>query len=191
MRPLTAIELLTVWEQGLTASHPQRALLLLAAACPESSVEPLLQLSIGQRDGQLITLREWLFGSEFASLTACPQCSEKLEMTFTTDDIRNDVEPQASTPLCLNLASREVHFRLPTSADVLALAGQRDPELAQQALLSLCLVESEAVSVNGLSPETVVAISARMAEADPQADVRLCLTCPACGNAFSFTLYFK
>src|SRR5262249_5963021 len=38
-----------------------------------------------------------------------------------------------------------------------------------------------------LPAEMLEAVEARMAEADPQADVRLALTCPACGHAWDAT----
>ncbi|HKI02137.1 MAG TPA: phage baseplate protein, partial [Thermoanaerobaculia bacterium] len=61
MRPLSAPELLEAWERGL-AGHPvQRALLLVAAACPGTPPEELARESVGRRDGRLLTLREWTF----------------------------------------------------------------------------------------------------------------------------------
>ena len=58
---LGASDLLAAWEDG-TAQHPiQRGLTLLAAAWPELPEPVLSQMSIGQRDGALLTLREQLF----------------------------------------------------------------------------------------------------------------------------------
>ncbi|MEL6764398.1 MAG: phage baseplate protein, partial [Cyanobacteria bacterium J06607_6] len=68
MRPLTSQELLQVWEQGLTASPARRALGMLAMASSELSLEQLAVLPVGQRDGQLLTLREWTFGSHIGSV---------------------------------------------------------------------------------------------------------------------------
>jgi hypothetical protein len=56
MQPLSAWELLTVWEQGLAKPPVQRALMLLAAASPGESLDELAGLSIGQRDGRLSRL---------------------------------------------------------------------------------------------------------------------------------------
>ena len=53
MRALLASELLNVWEEGLDRLPAQRALDLLAAACPETPTETLGRLSIGQRDARL------------------------------------------------------------------------------------------------------------------------------------------
>ncbi len=78
MRALLAFELLRVWEQGLTLTPVQRALALLAAACPDTSTDALAGLSIGQRDACLLTLREWAFGPQLISLATCPACNERV-----------------------------------------------------------------------------------------------------------------
>ena len=72
---LTAADLLNVWERGLTQSPVQRALALLAA-CADTPVDTLAQLSIGQRDARLLTLREWAFGSQIVGVASCPGCGE-------------------------------------------------------------------------------------------------------------------
>jgi len=54
MRALSARELLEVWEQGQGRPLHHRALLLLAAACPDESSEALARLSIGSRDARLV-----------------------------------------------------------------------------------------------------------------------------------------
>ena len=88
MRALSAAELLYVWEQGLAQSPVKRALMLLTAACPETPVEALANLRIGERDARLLTLREWAFGSQLVSVANCPNCRERVELTFNTADLR-------------------------------------------------------------------------------------------------------
>ena len=82
MRPLSASELLTVWERGLSAFPFERALAILSLASPESSPTALARLSIGRRDANLLQLREWAFGSELAIMAACPSCRQTLELTM-------------------------------------------------------------------------------------------------------------
>src|SRR5512136_680530 len=88
MRALSASELLSVWERGLAQSPVERALTLLVAANPESAPDDMARLSIGQRDAQLLTLREWMFGSQLVSLANCQECGEQLELAFDVSDIR-------------------------------------------------------------------------------------------------------
>ena len=184
MRLLSATDLLAVWEQGQTQSPVQQALLLLVAACPETPPEVLTQLSIGQRDGLLLRLREETFGPQLVSQTTCPNCGDRLELNFQVADIR--VEPAAppSEELSLQVENYAMTFHLPTSQDLEAIAHHQNPLQGQQALLERCLTainyKGQAQSWNQL-PETVIkAVAATMAEADPQADILLALTCPTC-----------
>src|SRR5215212_4607648 len=88
MRALSAVDLLDVWERGLAQPPSRRALLLLAAASPTTSLEALADQSIGQRDAALLTLREWTFGSQLVSLATCPACGATVELGFDVADIR-------------------------------------------------------------------------------------------------------
>jgi uncharacterized protein (UPF0212 family) len=196
MRPLSAQELLDAWERGLGETPVQRALTLLAAACPETLPEALARESVGRRDGRLLTLREWTFGPRLASLAACPACGELLETAFDVADIRVQDAGDGDEPLSLSVAGRELTFRLPNSADLAALAGGEDLDGARRRLLGRCLlaVRGEEAAVERLPAEVLQAVADRMAEADPQGDVELALTCPACGHgwpaAFDIASFF-
>ena len=187
MRALSAAELLVVWEQGLGSPPAAGALILLAAACPEVPASSLPKLTVGERDGLLLTLREWLFGPQLESIVSCPQCGESLELSFAVDDIRaapaaNDAAALGQpSHLSLEVAGCDVQFRVPTVADA-------DAASSPQQLLESCLV---AASCNGEEqaagdlPEAVIeALSHQMATADPQADVQLALDCPACDHSW-------
>lgn len=200
MRPLAAQELLDAWERGLGEPPVQRALTLLAAACPECVPDALARESVGRRDGRLLTLREWTFGSRLVSLAACPACGEALETSFDVGDIRAEDGPEES--LSLRVSSLELTFRLPNSLDVAALAsGAAGEDLggARRRLLGRCLLAARGAEGNEVSlerlPETALqAVADRMAEADPQGDVELALSCPACGHgwpaAFDIASFF-
>lgn len=192
MRPVSASELLSVWERGQGQRPVQKALALLAAACPGTPPAELAALSIGRRDSLLLTLREWTFGSRMACVVACPACGERLEPSFDAADIRTPEPPETgSGELSLTFHGREVRFRLPNSLDVLALAGIQDLTLARRVLLDRCLVKPPRKPV---AEELAEAVACRMAEADPQADVQLALSCPACAcswsAAFDVTSFF-
>jgi len=184
MRELSASELLSAWERGLAQSPIERALTLLAAANPESAPDTMARLSIGQRDAQLLTLREWMFGSQLNSLASCPGCGEQLELAFDVSDIRAS-QSQQDQALATSVAGYEVDMRLPNSLDLAAIAGHNSTE-ARRLLLDRCVVrvqrEGADAPLDQLPEEVKTTISERMALADPQADVELALTCPACGH---------
>ncbi|MCY7322958.1 MAG: phage baseplate protein, partial [Phormidesmis sp. CAN_BIN36] len=185
MRSLSASEWLNVWEQGLGQPLWQRSLTLLAAACPEWSSEQLMDLSIGQRDGLLLALREQTFGSQLMSVTVCPQCGDRLELTFAVSDIRVNpaLEPvDALERLSVQIADYEVQFRLLNSLDLAAVARQQDPVKMRSQLLDRCLIavtypvsDQQETQSSALPESLVKAVLESMALADPQADVQLAL----------------
>ncbi len=184
MRVLSAADLLAVWEQGQTQSPVQQALLLLAAAYPETPPGVLTQLSIGQRDGLLLRLREETFGPQLVSQATCPDCGDRLELNFQVADILIDPVDPPPEELSLQVENYAVTFHLPTSQDLEAIAHHQDLTQGQQSLLERCLTaiayEGEAQSLNQVPATVVEAVVEAMAAADPQADIQLALTCPSC-----------
>ncbi len=198
MRALSTPELLEAWERGLNRSSLERALLLLSAATGVSYAS-LARLSIGQRDAWLLRLRESAFGSELSVLAACPACDERLEMTFNVADLcvgqeraspasdAQEISLAGNAPpriFSLTVEEYEISFRLPDSRDLLALARYADIEAARRALLSRCLLKAQRggteVEFEQLPDAVLKAIEERTAEMDPQADVRLVLSCTQC-----------
>jgi len=189
MRPLTAQELLDVWERGLALLPVQRALALLAAACPETPPEALARESVGRRDGRLLSLREWTFGPRLVSLAVCPACGERLETAFDVADIRVEETGEGTEPLSLAADGCELTFRLPNSLDLAALGREEDVDGARRRLLGRCLLsarnpEGKTITVQDLPPAALQAVAESMAAADPQGDIQLALQCPACGHAW-------
>lgn len=190
MRSLSASELLDVWERGLSQSSIQRALTLLTAACPESPPDKLFNFSIGQRDGLLLTLREQMFGSQLVSFAVCPGCGDRLELSFTVNDIRIAPEIKPVPVLSLKVEDYEVQFRLPNSRDLVAVS-QSDLRTMRQQLLACCILsaslDSATLSLADLPATVINAVLAEMAQVDPQADVQLLLSCPGCHHQWLVT----
>jgi hypothetical protein len=198
MRTLSASELLSVWEKGRVQQPIQRALTLLGSACPETSPQQLAELSVGQRDNLLLTLREWMFGSQLQSIVKCPKCSDRLELSFKVADLRVAPLAGSTETFSLSIANYEVRFRLPNSLDLVACANQiaratglEDSSSAQRALLDRCLLavchQGQEKPVTQLPDDVINAVVAHMAEADPQADVQIKLCCVACSHQWHST----
>jgi len=203
MRSLSAWELLNVWEWGQAQPAVQRALALLAAAYPDTSPDALATLSIGERDARLLSLREWAFGPRLDSVTSCPGCGERLELHFQVADLRATAAQasagaEATGPFSLKVADYKVRFRLPNSLDLSALAERGDLAQSRGLLLGRCLLSvrrnGEEAALDQLPDDVMDAIVKRMAEVDPQADVQLVMTCPACDHcwqmAFDIVSFF-
>lgn len=162
----------------------ERALLLLDAA--ETGLEQHSQedLPVGRRDAALLRLRSRLFGEQISGLTPCPHCGERLEMNFRVNDILIPAIDDAPAELSMRVGEYQVSFRIPNALDMAALDRAAE-QLLDRWLLQRCLLTAqqgdEAFSAVDLPQDVVDAIASRMAEADPQAQVELSLTCPACG----------
>lgn len=193
MRPLSVPELLGVWERALAARPCERALAILAAACPDSSPAVLARVSIGRRDADLLTVREWAFGPELAVLADCPQCHQSLETMMRVDDVRAAGETPAGErsedqESSMTSGRYALRCRPPNTTDLLACAGQ-DPEAIRRRLFACCVIEArrdaEPISAEDLPEEIVRAAVERIAAIDPQADTRIDLTCPECRHGWS------
>jgi hypothetical protein len=171
MRALSATELLSVWELGSRQVPLQRALTMLAAASPEASSDSLANLTIGQREARLLALREMTFGSEVAGVTVCPECRDKIELSFNCSDVRPAMETEPPAELAVQSNGRKVRFRLPTSADV--FAGGSAEQLFERCLLS---------GGDNLTKNFVSTVAEKMSSADPMAEIHLALNCPSCGH---------
>src|SRR5438445_7806108 len=145
MRTLSASELVTVWERGIGLLPIERALVLLASARPDLPLAALPHITVGQRDGELLTLREANFGSQMTAVVTCPDCGTDLELTFDLSELRpggsagessqdSNASPSASPwaghedeakprVLSVEAPGYEVRFRLPTSSDLAHVAG--------------------------------------------------------------------
>jgi hypothetical protein len=178
------VELLDIWERGLRESSPDRAARLLAAACDAQAGE-IGALTPGEREGRLLTLREWTFGPELASVAVCPECQEQLEFSVHTTDLRASPEIPKSATMSVEAGGLKVEFRLPTCADLASAEVTDAAELARN-ILQRCVIAAsrgdERVPADALPPNVRDAIEDCMERADPQADIQLTIACERCGR---------
>ena len=189
VRSLSSAELLTVWERGQDQAPVERALTMLEAACPEATRDELAAFSIGERDACLLTLRLNIFGEQLSSLADCPACGQRLEMSFSVSDIRAPSEVETARALSLEQSGYRMEFRLPNSLDLLAVAGCASPADMRGRLFEQCVLKVEhqgragpVAAASEIPAGIIDAAIERIAEADPQADVRVDMTCPCCGH---------
>ncbi len=196
MRALSLLELLRVWESGLTQGPVERALTLLGAAYPDTPRESLASLTIGRRDASLLTLREWTFGSRVDSVVACPECGQRLELSFDVSDVRVTA-CEETVEVTMMLADYDLRLRPPNSLDIAAIAAEPALEVKRRMLFERCVVavsrDGRTTTAASLPEEAMEAAASHLAEADPQADVQLNVACP-CGrrwhSAFDIVSFF-
>ena len=77
-------------------------------------------------------------------------------------------------------------YRLPTAGDLIALQDVTDVATTRRALAGRCVLEATwggaAIPAHELPDDLLAALAAEMSARDPQAEVLLDLTCPACGS---------
>lgn len=177
---------LTGADQAFFASEERLALLpvhwtnqLLSRCVPGLSSPE--DLTIGKRESLLLELRQISFGDRLDCVLECPAtgCGQKL-----------DLELKVSALLTAGLGNAEeeyqaghVRFRLLTGADQekAAMLALSDPGAAAELLLERCVLSSG----ERLQEATRDALSARILELDPMAELRIDVRCAACGGTFS------
>jgi hypothetical protein len=178
--------ILNVWEQAYGLGLAAKGLALLVLALPQQPLSELNRLSIGRRDAELLSLRARLFGQDLCSVTSCPKCDETIELQFRVDDIRCGQPGHADQNITVQLERGEVVTRTPSCLDLIAieqLPNQADRRLE---LLRRCIhAESNGLQPADLTAADIQAVSARLAECEPQADVRIAADCPQCQHQWS------
>jgi hypothetical protein len=188
MRPLKAMELLTVWERGLSQTLLERVLTLLTAACPEIDSEAIAELSIGERDARLLQLREWMFGSNLVNTARCPQCTQRVEWENRIADIRiqPSLTPTSGHQFSVETENYTLRFRLPNSLDLAEVMDNPEANGTPGDLLKRCVITAvhagSACSTEQLPDVVLQELARRIEELDPQADVSIQLTCPQCAH---------
>jgi hypothetical protein len=192
MRSLSASDLLAVWERGV-GRHPVEQALAVLALWTEQPHEDLAALSIGQRDAMLFDVYEHLFGTELEAFAECPACGERLVYKLTTRDFKRPVQTSEERPeLTLLSGDLWMRLRLLNSIDLDAARECAGPEQARRMLAERCVVEAaqgdRAIPAQSLPDAAVDAISLRLAEADPLAEILVGLRCLECQHTGQIVL---
>ena len=191
MQALSASDILFAWETGQQKHQVDRALLLLALALPSFSPALLSSLTIGQRNRQLLLLRQRTLGDTATCFVPCPYCGELLEFTL---DLSSMVSTSTATwdepgehvehTYTLSLDAYTISFRLPTSIDLASIIRSHDVQGGSRLLRARCVVQvtqnEQPVAVEDLPQNVVQALSEAVVEYDPLAEMEFALTCPAC-----------
>lgn len=174
MRPLSASDVVSAWERARGQPPLGQALVYLAAATPHRPLEEWASVPFGQLCQALFRLRSIMFGAAMPGVVSCPRCGERLEFSFSCQDV--EAANCLAGPVRVEAGGRGIELRLPTASDLLACRSAAD-------LLTRCAsgqVEPSATWID--------AASARVAEADPMAETLLDLVCPACEHRWQAVL---
>jgi hypothetical protein len=187
MRPLSALEVLQVWEWGQDKHPVDRALALLGFAYPELTPEQLQNLTIGQRNSRLLSLREKTLGPTLKGMAECAQCGAALEFSVEVGAI---CQPeQAAQEYSLQVDGLTMRFRPLNSLDLVAIVGLVDVGEARLRLIERCLLEAmqdgQLLMASELPESVLAALVDALTERDLQVETRFQLICAACGHRWS------
>src|SRR4051794_1464436 len=196
MRPLSARDLLLVWEQAEPLRPAERALVLLAAARPDLSEQERSALTLGRRETWLLALYQGTFGPAMELVADCPACREPLELALEIPDLEGewsaerDVEPAGAFEI--EEGGLRLLARPPDGGDLAALAACSDDDAARLLLVERCVLDASregvAIAASSLFPEEIDLLSRSLAEIDPRAELLLDLVCPVCGTPWQALL---
>jgi hypothetical protein len=184
---LSTRDIVRAWDWGQDKHPVDRALILLALACPELSHDTLADLTVGQRNGRLLALRERTLGPTLRSLASCESCGAALEFAVPIAALSDD-DP-AALEHSLEHDGFRLRFRLPTSRDLAAVVGLDPAEAGRQLLVERCVLAAEydgqPVAVGELPDALTAVLAEAVGDQDPLAEKRLRLTCAECGHRWS------
>ncbi len=195
MRPLSAAQMLALWETGQHLHPIDRALLALAMAMPDESPDALADRPLGWRERSLLALRNASFGAALDGYAACPACGALMEFDLDGNALLAKLPAPGDTRFQLDGRG----WRLPNSRDQAAIVDAPDVESAVHTLLARCREDGEAspqaVAVDGkkwakasYSSALIGALETRMEQLDPAANTRLGMHCADCGHAWDALL---
>lgn len=186
---LDETKILALWERGVGLHALDRALLLAAAAQPGVAGDELAALPLGRRDRLVLALRRHAFGPRLPVLTRCPHCDEPLEFELDAEALSAETDGGAAeTEFELELEGMTLRLHLPDSFDLAAAAQCADVAAACTCLLRRCVLSAQGsqgpVALDGLSAAQLAAVGEALLSADPGAELRLALSCPACAQTW-------
>lgn len=188
---------------GLLPAEQVTALLTrcLSRLGPHDQVtaEQVRGLTVGDREALLLHLRRLTLGDAMQCVLSCPNpaCGQKMDLELRASHLLlppyPGAQPHYETTITENGSAYDVRFRLPTGSDqeAAALRASVDPQTAAELILRRCVdsvtSKDEEEPFDDWPAVVSEQIPERMAELDPQAEIILNLTCPACGHTFSTT----
>jgi hypothetical protein len=183
---LSQKQLLEVWERGRNQHPVDQALTILTLTSKNQTRHELAELCIGQRDNRLLALRERIFGEALHGEAVCPDCNERVEISFNINEIRAESTGSDNQESELAFGDYRIRFRVLNSWDLAAIAGCTNDERARSLIIERCLVQivrnEVPIDSNQIPEEVIRKAEQAIAERDPQAEILLDLNCPECGG---------
>ena len=191
---LTESQVLSLFDAGRHASGVDRTELLIDAAktdggLPNPRGHEGEQWLLGAVERRLMDCREATYGRILAALAHCPHCGEEVTFDLDLREFRQRSDPSSRPLVVTSTDSRwRVTFRLPTLGDLRSASEAESSDEARDRFVQRCVLsahyDGDAVDWSAVPENVLATVIETMAEHDPQADIRLILTCPACASGW-------
>jgi hypothetical protein len=139
------------------------------------------QLSVGDREVLVLTIRSLTFGDKLDLVLDCPspECSLPMDLVLSIKDLLDSVEPPTNLD---TLAWHDYSVRPLTGVDLhlVAATSPRDPSRTEQLLAQRCIDHTG----NELRDSDCAEIASLLEYLDPHSYHGLVLRCPECGTSF-------
>jgi hypothetical protein len=171
-----------IWERGRREHPIDRALTILRALSGRPRDE-LATMSVERRDGQLLAWRNRLFGRELPGYASCPVCGCAVDVALT---IGADDEPEEH--FIVEAGGQNVAARLPTSLDLVAVAGYDSVEQASRALIARCIEDGPDSDPTSIDGEIAAAFQSELDRRAGLSAGAVTLVCPDCDHRWELEL---
>lgn len=202
LRPLNGADEAFLIDSGESVLPAHRTTALLARCVSrvgtsgEVTLDTIRALTVGDREALLLHLRRATLGEQMQCILTCANshCGTKMDLELKVGTLLLTPYPHSQSLHEASLADGalvyRIRFRVPNGADVEAAApfAATDPQGAANLILSRCvkaIADKDGKDIERLPSSLGKQLSALIAELDPQAELMLDLTCPACGFVFS------
>jgi hypothetical protein len=183
---LSDLDALDLLERAGDFPMAGRALALLSAVRPERTFGEWASESLGTRDEALLRWRLLDGSAVLPCLQPCPDCGVVSEFELDARRLLEGSPGRVESPREWSHGDFRLVYRIPDSADACHFG--TDSAAARKVFVSRCVVSASRADVpcDPLAwPEpTWDAIESDLVSADPLAEIRLTLRCPACDRAW-------
>lgn len=184
---LTSQALLALWDLDVCTKNGLLAIEILVAADPNSAVESLQKLPVGERDARLLAVRRHTMGPEITGMAHCPECGEAVETSLdssTFESARAEACEEA-TPRTVQVCGREVVLRALTAGDLMDAEDLHEPEKVRSLLLQKAVLSIDGEAGAAIDDQLADRIEEVLEQIDPMAVLELNMQCPGCSHTWS------
>jgi hypothetical protein len=177
--------MIEIWERGLY-QHPIDRALSILGVLTERSHRELAEMSLEQRDSQLLEWWGRIFGGPLSGYAACPRCGCEVDVSVSVAGLGGAGADETSFPV--EAGGTKFVVRMPTSLDLAAVARCDTVPAARRELARRCVQGGRNDDGGDLDDDAVAAIEAELGRRAGVSGAVMQLSCPDCGDGWELGL---